>query len=181
MYIKNIRRIALLAITLLLVCSFLQAEADSQILIKAGKLIDVATGTVLENQMVLVENDRIKSVGPALEIPGTATVIDLSDSVILPGLIDCHVHVDGEASGDHYRTMFQRSFVDNAIVAHIYARRTLDAGFTSVRSLVQTASWTLPCVMPSTVEMFPAPGYRLADSTFPQPADMVTWLDSPPG
>lgn len=123
------------AILLFLTCSALQAENEGLTVIKAGRLIDADGGKVLENQMILVEGGLITKVAADLEIPGSATVIDLSDSVVLPGLIDCHVHVDGEASGDHYRTMFQRSFVDNAIVAHIYARRTLDAGFTSVRSL----------------------------------------------
>jgi imidazolonepropionase-like amidohydrolase len=123
------------AILFFLTCSALQAENEGLTVIKAGRLIDVVGGKVLENQMILVEDGLITKVGNELEIPGSATVIDLSDSFVLPGLIDCHVHVDGEASGDHYRTMFQRSFVDNAIVAHIYAKRTLDAGFTSVRSL----------------------------------------------
>ena len=135
MFFKKIRSLFLVAITMLFACSFLQAETDSLIVIKAGKLIDVGSGKVLDNQIILVENDRIKSVSADLEIPGAATVIDLSDSVVLPGLIDCHVHVDGEASGDYYQTMFQKSFVDSAVIAHIYAKRTLDAGFTSVRSL----------------------------------------------
>ena len=135
MFSKKNHLIFLVILIMLFACSALQAENEGLIVIKAGKLIDVTSGKVLENQMVLVENDRVKSVSSDLVIPDGATVYDLSDFVVLPGLIDCHVHVDGEASGDHYRTMFQRSFVDNAIVAHIYARRTLDAGFTSVRSL----------------------------------------------
>jgi len=135
MFSKKVHTIILVTLLMLFACSALQAENEGLIVIKAGKLIDVTSGKILENQMVLVENDRIKNVSSDLVIPDEATVYDLSDSVILPGLIDCHVHVDSEASGDHYRTMFKRSFVDSAIIAHIYAKRTLDAGFTSVRSL----------------------------------------------
>jgi len=129
------RRTFLLFILLLTASSFLQAEDNVLRAIKAGKLIDTETGTILENQVILVEGELIKNVGPGLEIPDGADLIDLSEEWVIPGLIDCHVHLDGEASGDHYRTMFQRSFVDNAVTAHIYARRTLEAGFTSVRNL----------------------------------------------
>ena len=135
MYSRKITQLILVTLAVLCCFSFLQAEADTPVVIKAGKLVDVENGKVLENQMILVEKDIITAVGPSLEVPEGATEVDLSDSIVMPGLIDCHVHVDGEASGDHYRTMFQRSFVDNAVVAHIYAKRTLDAGFTTVRSL----------------------------------------------
>ncbi len=135
MFSRKITQLILVGLAVFCCLSFLQAEADTPIVIKAGKLVDVENGKVLENQMILVEKDIITAVGPSLEVPEGATEVDLSDSIVMPGLIDCHVHVDGEASGDHYRTMFQRSFVDNAVVAHIYAKRTLDAGFTTVRSL----------------------------------------------
>jgi imidazolonepropionase-like amidohydrolase len=135
MFSKKVHTIFLVILFMLFACSALQAENECLIVIKAGRLIDVTSGKVLENQMVLVEKNRVKSVSSDLVIPDGATVYDLSDSVVMPGLIDCHVHVDSEASGDHYRTRFQRSFVDSAIMAHIYAKRTLDAGFTSVRSL----------------------------------------------
>ncbi|MFH1965490.1 MAG: amidohydrolase family protein, partial [Acidobacteriota bacterium] len=164
MFFKKIHSLFLVAITMLFACSFLQAETDSLIVIKAGKLIDVESGKVLDNQIILVENDRIKSVSADLEIPGTATVIDLSDSVVLPGLIDCHVHVDGEASGDHYRTMFRRSFVDNAIIAHIYAKRTLDAGFTSVRSL--GSAGFLDIALRNAINRGDVPGPRIQASGF---------------
>ncbi len=135
MCFKKISCFTVVVLTLIFSCSFSMADPGKQSVIKAGKLVDPVNGKVLENRMILVEDGLIAKVAADLEIPGDATLIDLSDSVVLPGLIDCHVHVDGEASGDHYRTMFQRSFIDNAVIAHLYAKRTLDAGFTSVRSL----------------------------------------------
>src|SRR5258708_1969706 len=63
------------------------------IVIKAGHLIDVKAGVTLDNQMIIVEGDRIKTVGANLSIPSDAQVIALSGSTVLPGLIDCHTHL----------------------------------------------------------------------------------------
>ena len=62
-------------------------------LIKAGHLIDVRSGRVLNDQTILVQGDRIAQVGPSIAPPAGAKVIDLSHSTILPGLIDNHTHV----------------------------------------------------------------------------------------
>ena len=104
-------------------------------IIKAGKLIDVETGSVLSNQMILVSNDSIIQVGSKINIPKDANIIDLSKYTVLPGLIDCHTHITGQPGGDYYADIFRKSPVDVAVTAHIYAKRTLEAGFTSVRDL----------------------------------------------
>jgi imidazolonepropionase-like amidohydrolase len=104
-------------------------------IIKAGKLIDVETGNVLLNQMILVRNDSIIQVANKINIPKDATIIDLSKSTVLPGLIDCHTHITSQPGGDYYADIFRKTPVDVAITAHIYAKRTLEAGFTSVRDL----------------------------------------------
>ena len=61
--------------------------------IRAGQLIDVEQGVVLTNQIILVEDGQITAVGADIEIPNDARVIDLSASVVLPGLIDAHTHL----------------------------------------------------------------------------------------
>lgn len=103
--------------------------------IKAGKLIDVVNGTVLTNQIILIDSNVITDIGPSLSVPANAEIIDLSNATVLPGLIDCHTHLTSQPSGDYYGDIFRKSPIDVAVTAHIYAKRTLQAGFTSCRDV----------------------------------------------
>src|SRR5438445_501968 len=115
---------AILGATLVLSATAQQAPRP-QVLIKAGRLIDPKAGTVLANQAILVEGDRVKETGPAATVAGHAAagarVIDLGAATVLPGLIDCHTHITSDP-GDYYEQLFRRSPIDQAVVAHVYAR-----------------------------------------------------------
>jgi imidazolonepropionase-like amidohydrolase len=111
-----------------------QKQPPRKIAIKAGRLIDVRTGAVSNNAFVLIEGDKITAVGPDVVVPTGAEVIDLKEKTVLPGLIDCHTHMTSQP-GNYYEDIFRRSPIDVAVTAHIYARRTLEAGFTTVRDV----------------------------------------------
>ena len=70
-----------------------QQAATPATVVKAGRLIDPETGTVAANQMILIEGEKITEGGPEPAIPSGATVIDLSQLTVLPGLVDAHTHM----------------------------------------------------------------------------------------
>ena len=114
------------------------AAQPSLTVIKAARLLDAAAGKVLVNQAVVIEGDKVKAVGAAADVmkslPANAKVIDLGDVTLLPGLIDCHTHVTGQPE-NFYEDIFRRSPIDTATTSHIYAKRTLLAGFTTIRNV----------------------------------------------
>ena len=125
----------LLPFLFVLGCLATEAQTKTVTVIKAGKLVDTENGKVLDNQLILIENDTIKAVGSSIAIPKNAVIIDLSKATVLPGLIDCHTHVTGQPGGDYYAEIFRKTVIDQAVTAHIYAKRTLDAGFTTIRDV----------------------------------------------
>ena len=116
---------------------FSTVAASAQVTaIRAGRLIDVDSGTVSTDQVILVHDNKIEAVGKGLAIPSGASVIDLSHMTVLPGLIDCHTHLaDGaHGSGDPIFQM-QKSASRVVLESVPNARVTLEAGFTTVRDV----------------------------------------------
>jgi len=113
------------------------AQKDTVTVIKAGYLLDVVSGKLLDNQLVFIDHDTIARVGAAtsLKIPAAGRIIDLSSCTVLPGLIDCHTHLTAQHGDNYYDDIFRKTPIDYAIVAHLYARRTLEAGFTTCRDV----------------------------------------------
>lgn len=104
------------------------------IAIRAARLLDPKSGTVVANPVVVVEGEKIVAVGPGLAVPRGAELVDLGSATLLPGLIDCHTHVTSQP-GDYMEDLFRKTPIDVAVTAHVYARRTLEAGFTTIRDV----------------------------------------------
>lgn len=104
------------------------------LVVTADRMFDAATGTISGPARVLVTDGFIASVNPD-EIPVEATLIELGDRTLMPGLLDMHTHLTGNYfTGDHWVTMgVYETAPDWAILGTKFARDTLEAGFTTVR------------------------------------------------
>jgi imidazolonepropionase-like amidohydrolase len=100
------------------------------VVLRAAAMLDVTAGRLVRDPVVVVEGGRIRAAGPGVAVPAGAEVIDLGASTLLPGLIDAHTHVTTT-----YRFLLMGGPMHDAVTAHVHARKTLDAGFTSVRDL----------------------------------------------
>jgi len=103
--------------------------------IHCGHLLDVLTGKMLGPTTVIVEGKRVREVAAGSKTPAGATEIDLSTQTCLPGLIDSHTHLSSEGSPTQYVDEFHWNLADYVVRSTIFARRTLLAGFTTVRNL----------------------------------------------
>jgi imidazolonepropionase-like amidohydrolase len=130
---------------LLAVCAFLtvRGSAPAQqsvnrpaapIVLHAARLLEVDTGNVLQPGEILVEGERIKAVGTAVEHPQGATVIDLGDTTLLPGLIDAHVHLFLHPGAEDLQTV-EESVPWRTILAEQAAKADLMGGFTAERDM----------------------------------------------
>ncbi|HLY61075.1 MAG TPA: amidohydrolase family protein [Terriglobia bacterium] len=142
---RRIKRL-ILCISLFASQAFVSAPGWSQdatihsptVAVKAGRVLDVRSGKYLEHQIILIEGDRIKEIGPENQVqsrvPSGARIIDLSQSTVLPGLIDAHTHLTFNVGQTSYRGL-SVSIPREALIGAKNARITLEAGFTTVRNV----------------------------------------------
>ena len=112
--------------------------------IRAGRLIDPETGTAATNQIILIEGERIREVGPAVKIPPGAEVIDLSKLTVMPRLVEAHTHMgitykEFPENNIYYLTYVQDSTPLRAIQAASNGMQLLSSGFTVVRDVGNNA------------------------------------------
>jgi imidazolonepropionase-like amidohydrolase len=112
--------------------------ADDVIAVKAARIFDGKSSALLQNGVVVVEGDKIADAGSNLPIPSSARVIDLGDATLCPGFMDAHTHLTDDFSGNYNERRLREldlNVSEQAIRATMFARVTVEAGFTTVRDL----------------------------------------------
>ena len=105
--------------------------------VKADRLIDGSGSPPVENAVVVIEGDRIVRIGTAgdVQMPAGARIIDLGGYTILPGLMDCHVHISIRPGDGGDTQKLRESIAHEAIYGVAHAKITLEAGFTTIRNI----------------------------------------------
>src|SRR5467141_3851638 len=113
-----------------------QAPASKRTVIRTGRVLNVRTGELRANQAIVIEGDKIAKIAPSSEVTAAAgdTTIDLPDATVLPGLIDMHPHLTFDLNSLGYQGL-SISTAREALHGARNARRTLEAGFTTVRDV----------------------------------------------
>ena len=121
----------------ILVCVFSSLAAAQVTVVRAGRLVEPDSGTVLTDQVIVVADGKIQAVGKGLAVPPGAKVIDLSDKTVLPGFIDCHTHLaDGNGIGNRDPFNVLKKTASRVVLESVpNARVTLLSGFTTVRDV----------------------------------------------
>lgn len=132
-YLRRMKSVALALSLCLATSAFAQQRA---VVLKAARLFEGTSDRVVQNAVVVVEGSRIRAIGGA--IPAGAEVIDLGDVTLLPGFIDAHTHLGFESGDNYYRDHFEgmmRHPAEQALLASTFARKTIEAGVTTVRDV----------------------------------------------
>jgi imidazolonepropionase-like amidohydrolase len=164
------RIVPVLALAVLLMfSSAASAQRPEHQYIRAGKLLDVHSGHVLSDMIIVVDGDSIERVTRASEIsvPAGAKVIDLSNAFVLPGLIDAHEHIflTGEDNGRYDEQLLKESYQYRTIEAIKNAWRDLNAGFTSMRDCETEGAMYSDVDVKTAIERGLIPGPRLEVAT----------------
>ena len=112
--------------------------ADEVIALRALRIFDGKSNALQQNGVVVVEGDKIVDAGSNLPIPSSARVIDLGDTTLCPGFMDAHTHLTNDFSGNYNERRLREldlNVSEQAIRATVFARATVEAGFTTVRDL----------------------------------------------
>jgi imidazolonepropionase-like amidohydrolase len=156
---------ARLSVVLLLICvQTLWGQGSSVTAIKCGRFFDGKTLALQENVVVLIQGGKIGAVGKSLAIPADAKIVDLSQSTVMPGLIDCHTHMF--LHGINYdEALLKKSLQYRAIWATVSARKALLAGFTTIRDVETEGAWYGDVALRDAINAGIVPGPRMQCAT----------------
>jgi imidazolonepropionase-like amidohydrolase len=138
--VRNIRRwgmvLAAFLATMAAMAITANAQAPKRTVIRAGRVLNVRTGELRANQAIVIEGDKIAQIAPSSEVTAASgdTTIDLPDATLLPGLIDMHTHLTFDLNSLGYQGL-SISTAREALHGARNAKRTLEAGFTTVRNV----------------------------------------------
>jgi imidazolonepropionase-like amidohydrolase len=137
--------------------------------VRAGKLLDVRSGKMLDDQVIVIRGGRIDRIGPASEaqIPTGTRLIDLSRATVLPGLIDCHTHIMlADTDNSHYEDyLLKDSYQYRTILATLNVKRDLEAGFTAMRDVETEGAMYSDVDVRNAINQGLIPGPRLKVAT----------------
>ena len=146
-----------------------EQPASSIEYVRAGKLLDVRSGKVLDDQIIVIRGARVDRVAPAREqqIPAGAKVVDLSQATVLPGLIDCHTHIMlADTDNSHYEEyLLKDSYQYRTILATLNVKRDLEAGFTAMRDVETEGAMYSDVDVRNAINQGLIPGPRLKVAT----------------
>ena len=114
------------------------AAADETIVLKAMRMFDGKSRTVVQNGVVIVQGNKIVDAGSNLPVPDGARVIDLGDATLSPGFMDAHTHLTSDYSGNYNELRLKRLELNVSEMAYNaipWARATIEAGFTTARDV----------------------------------------------
>jgi imidazolonepropionase-like amidohydrolase len=145
------------------------ADTSAATYVHAGKLLDVRSGKMLNDQVIVVRGDRIERFAASgeVQIPAGATTVDLTNATVLPGLIDCHTHIMLTDTDDsHYDDiLLKQSWQYRTILATLNVKRDLEAGFTALRDVESEGAMYSDVDVRNAINRGLIPGPRLKVAT----------------